>query len=302
MRQIEQMKERGIIVESQATEFSQVLLQPKPNNKWRFCIDYRALNLVSKGAGWPIPMISMLLQRIGSKRARFFGVMDLTSGYHQMPKSKMAQVFTAFITFMGIFEFTRVPFGLKGAPSYFQQLMATIVLAGLIYTICEVYLDDIIVYATTEDEFVEDLTEVFKRLRKFSVKLHPEKTNLGMSSIEYVGHVIDENGLSFSDAKRDKVLQCPKPTKEKHMKSFLGVANYFRDHIRDYATIVHPLQEMIRNYDRSRLLRWSPAANKAWDDIRAAINDCPKLFFLNPQAPVFLHTDASAYGIGAYLF
>ena len=86
------------------------------------------------------------------------------------------------------------------------------------------------------------------------------------------------------------------------MKSFLGVANYFRDHIRDYATIVHPLQEMIRNYDRSRLLRWSPAANKAWDDIRAAINDCPKLFFLNPQAPVFLHTDASAYGIGAYLF
>ena len=302
MRQIEQMKERGIIVESQATEFSQVLLQPKPNNKWRFCIDYRALNLVSKGAGWPIPMISMLLQRIGSKRARFFGVMDLTSGYHQMPMSKMAQVFTAFITFMGIFEFTRVPFGLKGAPSYFQQLMATIVLAGLIYTICEVYLDDIIVYATTEDEFVEYLREVFKRLRKFSVKLHPEKTNLGMSSIEYVGHVIDENGLSFSDAKRDKVLQCPKPTKEKHMKSFLGVANYFRDHIRDYATIVHPLQEMIRNYDRSRLLRWSPAANKAWDDIRAAINDCPKLFFLNPQAPVFLHTDASAYGIGAYLF
>ncbi len=123
-----------------------------------------------------------------------------------------------------------------------------------------------------------------------------------MSSIEYVGHVIDEYGLSFSQVKREKVLDCPKPTKQKHMKSFLGVANYFRDHIRDYATIVHPLQEMIRNYTRSQMLKWSPAADKAWDDIRAAINECPKLFFLNSQAPVYLHTDASAYGIGAYLF
>ena len=302
MRQIEQMKERGIIVESQATEFSQVLLQPKPGNKWRFCIDYRSLNLVSKGAGWPIPVISMLLQRVGSKRAKFFGVMDPTSGYHQMPMSKMAQIFTAFITFMGVFEFTRVPFGLKGAPSYFQQLMATVVLAGLIYIICEVYLDDIIVYATTEEEFISHLKKTFERLRKFSVKLHPEKTKLGMSSIEYVGHVIDENGLSFSQVKREKVLDCPKPTKQKHMKSFLGVANYFRDHIRDYATMVHPLQEMIRNYTRSQSLKWSPAADQAWDNIRAAINECPKLFFLNSQAPVYLHTDASAYGIGAYLF
>ena len=92
---------------------------------------------VSTIESWPIPNISEMLQRIGTQKPKIFGVMDLTQGYHQAPLSLSARVFTAFITFSGIYQFTRLPFGPKRAPSYFQETMASVVLAGLIYNICE---------------------------------------------------------------------------------------------------------------------------------------------------------------------
>ena len=147
------MLEHGLIRESQAEFYSQVHHTPKPNNKWRFCVDYRNLNTVSDGMGWPIPNISQMLQRLGQHRPRYFAKLDLTSSYHQAPLAANSRLYTAFITLMGIFEWLRVPMGLKGAPSYFQQVMATVVLAGLMYIICELYLDDIIVHGKTEDEF-----------------------------------------------------------------------------------------------------------------------------------------------------
>ncbi len=115
--------------------------------------------------GWPIPNVYRMLQRLGNKRAKFYAVMDLTSGYHQAPLSKVSQAASAFITDVGTFEWLRVPMGLKGAPSYFQQQMAQTVLCGLIYQILELYLDDIIVYGTTEDEYIDNL-RVFDRLSK----------------------------------------------------------------------------------------------------------------------------------------
>ena len=123
-RQIESMLQHNVIRKSQATEYSQVLLTPKPNDKWRFCVDFRSLNDCSESMGRPIPNIEQMLQRIGSNKQKCFGIMDLTSEYHQAPISQASSIFTAFITFMGVYEWLRVPMGLKGAPSYFQQVMA----------------------------------------------------------------------------------------------------------------------------------------------------------------------------------
>ena len=95
-----------------------------------------------------------MLNRVGTKKAKYFGVIDLTSGYHQAPLAKSSRGFTAFMTVVGLFEWLRVPMGLKGAPAYFQQMMVTIVLVGIYMLICEVYMDDIIVHAKTEDEFI----------------------------------------------------------------------------------------------------------------------------------------------------
>jgi hypothetical protein len=153
-RQIDTMKKFNVIQESdRATKWGQMLLVPKPNGKWRFVSDHDTMNQCSEAAGWPIPNIPVMLQRIGSRRAKFYGIMDLTSGYHQAPLSWESQVLTAFITFMGVFEYLRVPMGIKGAAAYFQQVMATFVLVGLVHIICECYQDDILTYGETEEEF-----------------------------------------------------------------------------------------------------------------------------------------------------
>ena len=148
------LKKGGIIEPSQASHYSQALLVPKPDGSSRMCINYIALNACTPDVGFPIPNIRQLFVRMGTKKPTIFGVMDLTQGYHQAPLTFATRAFTAFITFCGVYQFTRLPFGLKQAPSYFQEMMATIVFTGLIYHICEMYTDDCIVYGNTEGEFV----------------------------------------------------------------------------------------------------------------------------------------------------
>ena len=125
--------------------------------------------------------------------------------------------------------------GLKGAPSYFQQMMAAIVLVGLIYVICEIYIDDVIIYAPTEIEFLKRMKQVFDRFRKHKLTFNPAKVRLGLSRVEYVGHVLDDTGLSFTREKISEVADFPKPTTAKTLLSFLGLAGYFRRHIRNFA-------------------------------------------------------------------
>jgi hypothetical protein len=133
LRQVNDMLESNVVQASQAAEYSHPLLTPKPDNSWRFCLDYRFLNDCCECAGWPIPNISLMLHRIGEHKSKIFGIMDLTKGYYQAPLSASSRILTAFITFMGVFEWLRVPMGIKGAPSYFQRVLSTVVLVGLLY-------------------------------------------------------------------------------------------------------------------------------------------------------------------------
>jgi transposase InsO family protein len=243
-----------------------------------------------------------MIRRIGEKRPKYFAVMDLTSGYHQAPLSLNSRKYTAFICFLGLFEWLRVPMGLKGAPSYFQRVLSTVVLTGLMYLICELYIDDILVFGRTEEEFIKNLREVFMRFRKHNLTLNPKKCKYGISQVEYVGHVIDENGVTFSKEKREKVLTFPLPTHMKQLKKFLGLANYFRDHVKNHSDKVRPLQRMIDNYDKRKRLDFTPDMEKLFYEIRDEISNCPTLFFLDPNGEIFVQTDASDYGIGAYIF
>ena len=163
-KQVTELLGAGIIEKSDASFYSQVLLVPKPGtNVWRMCVDYRNMNSCTKPNSWPIPHIDSMLRRIGSKHGKYFATMDLTQGYHQASVALGSRIYTAFILFCGLYQFTRLPFGPKRASSYFQEQMASVVLAGLLYFICEVYLDDITVFGSTEDEFIKNLRTVFVR-------------------------------------------------------------------------------------------------------------------------------------------
>lgn len=154
---------------------------PKPNNKWRFCVDYTGLNKLTRWEKWPLPNIQEMLRRIGEKKPKYFIILDLTSGYHQIPIAENCRRWTAFLTFWGIFEWLRMPMGLAGAASYFQKIMTTIVLAGLIMIICEIYLDDLIIPATTEEELIHNFIIVLERFRKYGITINPLKCLLGIS-------------------------------------------------------------------------------------------------------------------------
>jgi hypothetical protein len=170
----------GIIEVSPASFYAQVHIAPKPGGL-RFCIDFRKLNDATASASWPIPNIQQIIIRIGAHCASIYGIMDLTLGYHQAPISLNTRIFPAYITFAGIIQFTKLTFGgpPKRAPSYFQEMMASIVLAGLIYCIREVNLDDVIVFADKTNDFIDRLRKLFMRFRLKNICLKASKCKFG---------------------------------------------------------------------------------------------------------------------------
>jgi hypothetical protein len=172
-----------------------------------------------------------MVERVGRRKPKYFGNMDLTAGYHQFSLAKNAQIFSAFICFLGIFQWCRVPMGLKGAGSHFQRQMATVVLVGLVSIVCELYLDDVLVYGETEAEFAKNLRSVFMRFRKHKILLKPKKCAFGMTKIEFVGHTISEEGVSFSREKLQEVLDFPRPVTQQQLRQLIGLANYYHDHV-----------------------------------------------------------------------
>jgi len=181
--------------------------------------------------------------------------------------------------------------------------MATVALVGLLYTCCELYIDDVCVFGATEDEYFENLEKVLQRFIRHKMTFKPSKMKLGLTQIEYVGHVIDAEGLHFSREKICEVADWMVPSSAKQLRSFLGLANYFRDHVRGFSPMDHPLRQVLNEYNRTKRYVWTEEATASFNAIKMAIRECPKLYFISEgNGPVFLHTDASDYGIGAYLF
>jgi hypothetical protein len=268
-KQCEILIENKIIEPSTEAYYSPAFMVPKKNpGEFRLVVDYKNLNKATSSEAWPIPNIRDTLERLGSKKCKYFAVFDLTSGYYQAPVHANARRFTSFSTPSGIYQWLRLPMGLKGAPSYFQRVMSTIVLSGIVMYKCEIYLDDIIVFGRDEIEFIQNLEEIFKRFEKFNVTLNPRKCILGVSEVEYVGHKISSDGLHFTREKLDSVLNIEKPTTQKKLKSFLGLCNWFRDHVRDISTISKPLQDMVVPYQPSQRLNWDERATESFESLR----------------------------------
>ena len=292
-----------VVEKSAASYHSQVLLVKKPNGTWRFCVDYRRLNFATKLSALPIPNITQLLERLGQKRAHYFAVFDMTKGYYQAPLEKSSRESTAFITSDGVYQWKRVAMGLCGAPGYFQQQMTHRVLSGLVYEVCEVYMDDIIIFGRTKEEYLKNLKKVMEALRKHNITVNPDKCRLGLHEIEFVGHTISREGKSFTRSKLQEVVDFPKPKTQGELRSFLGLANYFRDHIKNFSLITAPLHGLVQHvgYTKARVVRWTDETVGAFEQLKHAINECPTLFFADPQLPIHLYTDASDIGFGMYL-
>ena len=168
--------------------------------------------------------------------------------------------------------------------------------------ICEMYIDDCTVFGDTNIEFVSRLKLIFERFRKHNLYRKASKCFLGHSELEFVDKVVSEKGLQISRTKIKSILDFPLPTVSKQLKSFLGTANYLRDFVKDYSILSQPLHQLLTDYNKTRRVGWTPESTAAFHEMKLAISKCTKMNFMSDTAPITLHTDASDYGVGGYLF
>ena len=236
---------------------------------------------------FPIPDIHDALDHL--RGARYFATIDLLSGYWQLGMTDRAKERSAFCTRRGLFQFTRMPFGLAGAPASFCRLMS-IVFKDYLWRICLSYLDDIIVYARTPEELLERLRTILNRLREVGLKVKPSKCALFKKDIEFLGHVVSADGVDPIPDKLQAIRNWPTPHCLRDVRAFFGLASYYRRFVRNFASIAEPLTHLTRKHTP---FKWSTEAETAFNHLKQALVDATTLSFPVPGLPCILDTDAS---------
>ncbi|KAL4149788.1 hypothetical protein QTP88_003652 [Uroleucon formosanum] len=299
-KQMKQLEEDNIIAPSRSPWNAPLLVVPKKADKdgvvkYRVCVDFRKLNQISVGDAYPLPNIIDILDQLG--KSKYYTTLDLAQGYHQVRMHPEHTEKTAFSTDRGHFEFLRVPFGLKGAPATFQRLMNA-VLAGLTGLKAFVYLDDIIIYALSIADHSKKLKAVFERLRTFNLKLQPSKCAFMRKEVNYLGHVITDQGVKPNPQKIKCVTEFPIPTNEKEVKSFLGLSGYYRRFVPGYGRIAKPLTALLK---KDVIFKWTDLCQEAFDELKKILTTEPLLQYPDFTRTFNLTCDASNYAIGCVL-
>ena len=299
-KQIQQMLEDGIVVPSSSPWNFPILVVPKKidasgKRKFRICVDFRKLNDVTIGDSYPLPNIQDILDKLG--RSRYFSALDCASGYHQIPIAENDRKKTAFSTSSGHFEYTRMPFGLKSAPATFQRLMNN-VLSGLLGLKALVYLDDILIFGETMSEHNAKLREVLERIREYNVKLQPDKCEFMKTELAYLGHIVTPDGVKPDPSKTEAVVRFPAPTTPTEIKSFLGLAGYYRRFIPNFSLIAKPLTELSK---KDVAFKWIEKEEEAFQTLKFHLINPPLLQYPYFTKPFILTTDASQHAIGCIL-
>ena len=293
---MDDMLQHGVVQPSTSPWAAPIVLVKKKDGTTRFCVDYRKLNDVTRKDAYPLPRIDETLDALAG--AKVFTTLDLASGYWQVEVDVADREKTAFTTRHGLFEFQVMPFGLCNAPGTFQRLME-FVLAGLQWQTCLVYLDDFIVYGRDFDEHLERLREVFHRFRQAGLKLKPSKCFLLRPRVPYLGHVISAEGVSTDPAKIEAVQQWPVPLKVTDVRSFLGLASYYRRFVENFAEIAAPLHRLTAK--TTEKFKWSPDCDLAFRVLKEKLVSAPVLAFPCFDQEFVVDCDASDYGLGAVI-
>ena len=296
-KMIEDMQAQGIVQPSSSPWASPVVLVPKKDGTARFCIDYRRLNAVSRKDVYPLPRIEDILSTLGE--AKYFSTLDLATGFWQIELDESSRPKSAFTTHKGLYEFVRMPFGLCNAPATFQRLMQ-VVLAGLEWSSCFVYIDDILVASRSFEEHLSHIKEVFSRLRKAGLCLKPKKCSFLCDQVVYLGHVISKKGIAPDPAKVQKVRDFPAPTDVSKLRQFLGLASYYRRFVPAFAKIAAPLHSLTK---KSSTFCWTCTCDTAFCKLKELLCDAPVLAYprFGPSEEFVIETDASTVGLGAVL-
>lgn len=298
-KQLQDMQAAGIIQPSESPWSSPVVMVKKKDGTQRFCVDYRALNAVTKADRFPLPRIDDLLDQLGN--SRYFSTLDLARGFWQIRLSPNSIEKTAFAVPQGLFEFRVMPFGLTNAPAVFQRLMER-VLAGLNPEegpdFVKVYIDDVIVFSPTLEDHLQHLQQVLQRIRDAGLKLKTSKCRFIAEEVEYLGHILTPSGLKPNPNTTSAVADFPLPANLKEVRQFLGLSSYYRRFISGFATIAQPLHQLTR---KGVHFKWDARCQEAFEQLKRLLTSSPVLAYPQLAEPFVLETDASIQGLGAIL-
>ena len=291
--EVAMMLKLGIIEKSSSPWNSPVIIVPKKDGTRRFVVDYRNVNSVIKNEIWPMPRIDDILDRLSG--SKFFSVLDLTSGYWQIEIEKGSRPITSFSTCDAHFQFTRMPFGLKCAPAEFSRIMFQ-VLGGRDYV--EIYLDDITIHSKTFEEHLRHITLVAKALKEANLRIKPSKCKWVCSEISLLGHVVSGGHVAMDPDKVKAIKQREPPRNVKQIQQYLGICNYYRRFIKDYAKIAEPLTRLLKSDQK---FEWTIEQQESFKALKEALVSYPILRQPDMAKPFYLFTDASGYCMGAVL-
>ena len=215
---------------------SNVVLVKKSDGTLRFCIDYRQLNNLTVKDSYPLPRIDTCFDALGD--AKFFSTLDLRQGYWQVENDPETAEKTTFITRKGAFKFKVLPFGLSNAPAVFQRLM-NMVMRGLTWEACLVFLDDIVVMSKTFEQHLERLRAVFGRLKSANLKLKPSKCRLFQIKVKFLGSIVSANGIEPDPKKLKAIADWPVPRNLTELRAFVGLASYYRRHVKGFSDLAN---------------------------------------------------------------
>jgi transposase InsO family protein len=309
---IKDLLQKGVIQESCSPYSAPVVIVRKRDGSIRLCIDYRRLNGKTVKDAYPLPRVLDTFDSL--QGANFFSTLDLASGYHQIAMDPTDREKTAFTTPFGLFEFTRMPFGLTGAPATFQRLMNR-VMSDFLFNFLLVYLDDLLIFSRTFEDHLQHLDRVLQRLGDTGLKLNLQKCQLLCEEVSYLGHTISAKGVSCQKDKTEVVANWPTPSTTKELRSFLGFAGYYRRFVKDYAKIAGPLHDLVKQSEskgKGRRIKgkgsttdlgckWKPEHQAAFQGLKDHLTGADVLAFADFSKPFTLEVDASHLGLGAIL-
>lgn len=303
---INNWRELGIIRPSNSPWASPMHLVPKKGGETRAVIDYRKLNNVTRKDAYPLPRIDDIIYNVGP--ACYFSTVDLFSGYFQVamagvdtPDAHNSVAKTAFCCPWGLFEFTKVPFGLTAAPAAFMRIMNE-VLQDYIGNFVYVFLDDILIYSPTFEEHMRHLSLVFAALRRADLRLSPTKCKFATSHCSFLGFTLSEWGMGCDPRLTEAISLRPEPCMARNPKkavmSFLGLCSFYRRFVKDFAEIAEPLTRLT---GKNQPFVWGQEQQEAFDTLKSKLTSFPILQRPDFKRPFIVHTDASTKAVGAVL-
>ncbi|GKT20182.1 Transposon Tf2-9 polyprotein [Aduncisulcus paluster] len=287
--------EDGILIRESSPYVCSPTFVDRPDGGVRMCINYIPLNRHTVPLQYPLPIITELLDSLSGNT--IFGKIDARSGFHQIVVEKDSRKFLAFTTKYGVFQYTRMPFGARNAAAHFQQAMVSS-FSDLIPSVCDIFVDDIIIKGRDIDEFCDNLDKVLQRFEDLNLRAKASKCVLGYEKLEFLGREVSKVGITPAPSRVADLKALKPPSDKSQVRSVLGLFNFFRSFVPNYATIIAPIQKLTR---KGFPFVWNEDLQTLFEAVIEEISKRTLLHYIDYDKEIVLQSDASDLAVGGVL-